>query len=249
MRKKNMVMTRRNENDLMQIIKNTFAVQGVGILKFKIEHTQSYTVRLIADLFANLKRDCRDLARMELDFTDEEADSKDIATIITRALLSNLRVIDEQFPIVESDDTIIETCHEDLSKAFNDESKEYGATFIVKSYLDSRKQFLEDLHDLMFNVGQDLFLEKIDQPSLLDENMPLPDLSSKIMALEFSKFVKNQWLLDSNSIVPDAEHAALKINNYNLFVQYLDEDNEVKYIKQDLMKLQDMVLRGFRIKG
>ena len=249
MRKKNMVMTRRNENDLMQIIKNTFAVQGVGILKFKIEHTQSYTVRLIADLFANLKRDCRDLARMELDFTDEEADSKDIATIITRALLSNLRVIDEQFSIAESDDTIIETCHEDLSKAFNDESKEYGATFIVKSYLDSRKQFLDDLHDLMFNVGQDLFLEKIDQPSLLDENMPLPDLSSKIMALEFSKFVKNQWLLDSNSIVPDAEHAALKINNYNLFVQYLDEDNEVKYTKQDLMKLQDMVLRGFRIKG
>lgn len=244
-----MFMTRRNENDLMQIIKNTFAVQGVGILKFKIEHAQSYTVRLIADLFADLKRDCRDLARMELDFTDEEADSKDIATIITRALLSNLRVIDEQFSIAESDDTIIETCHEDLSKVFNDESKEYGTTFIVKSYLDSRKQFLEDLHDLMFNVGHDLFLEKIDQPSLFDDSMPVPSLGSKIMALEFSKFVKNQWLLDSNSIVPDAEHAALKINNYNLFVQYLDEDNEVKYTKQDLMKLQDMVLRGFRIKG
>ena len=242
-------MTRRNENDLMQIIKNTFAVQGVGILKFKFEHAQSYTVRLIADLFADLKRDCRDLARMELDFTDEEADSKDIATIITRALLSNLRVIDEQFSIAESDDTIIETCHEDLSKAFNDESKEYGTTFIVKSYLDSRKQFLEDLHDLMFNVGHDLFLEKIDQPSLFDDSMPVPSSGSKIMALEFSKFVKNQWLLDSNSIVPDAEHAALKINNYNLFVQYLDEDNEVKYTKQDLMKLQDMVLRGFRIKG
>lgn len=241
-------MTKRNENDLMQIIKNTFAVQGVGILKFKIEHAQSYTVRLVADLFADLKRDCHDLVRMELNFTDEEANSKDIATIITRALLSYLKILDEQFSIVESDDTIIETCHKDLSKAFNDESKEYGTTFIVKSYLDSRKQFLEDLHNLMFNIGHDLFLEKIDQPSLFDDSMPVPSLDSKIMVLEFSKFVKAQWLIDNTSIVPNAEHAALKLNNYSLFVQYLDKDNKLNYDDRDLESLQDIVLRGFRIK-
>lgn len=63
-------MTKRNENDLMQIIKNTFAVQGVGILKFKIEHAQSYTVRLVADLFADLKRNCHDLVESDRKLPD-----------------------------------------------------------------------------------------------------------------------------------------------------------------------------------
>ena len=100
----------------------------------------------------------------------------------------------------------------------------------------------------MFNIGHDLFLEKIDQPSLFDDSMPVPSLDSKIMALEFSKFVRAQWLIDNNSIVPDAEHAALKLNNYSLFVQYLDKDNKLNYGDRDLESLQDIVLRGFRIK-
>ena len=70
MRKKNIFMTKRNENDLMQIIKNTFAVQGVGILKFEIEYAQSYTVRLVADLFADLKRDGRGLVKSDRKLLD-----------------------------------------------------------------------------------------------------------------------------------------------------------------------------------
>lgn len=247
--KEDKIMLKRNKKELTQIIKDTLAVQDVRILQLKIKYDDDYQVMVVTDLFANLKRDNIDVVQMEFNLTASDVNSKQIATIITRAFLSNLRILDEQFNMAESDDLIIDACHKDLDEVFRAPKYDYANTFIIKSCLDSREDFLSNLHDLMFNVGQDLFLEKIDQPSLLDENMPLPDLSSKIMALEFSKFVKNQWLLDSNSIVPDAEHAALKINNYNLFVQYLDEDNEVKYTKQDLMKLQDMVLRGFRIKG
>ena len=247
--KEDKIMPKRNKKELTQIIKDTLAVQDVRILQLKIKYDDDYQVMVVTDLFANLKRDNIDVVQMEFNLTASDVNSKQIATIITRAFLSNLRILDEQFNMAESDDLIIDACHKDLDEVFRAQKYDYANTFIIKSCLDSREDFLSNLHDLMFNVGQDLFLEKIDQPSLLDENMPLPDLSSKIMALEFSKFVKNQWLLDSNSIVPDAEHAALKINNYNLFVQYLYEDNEVKYTKQDLMKLQDMVLRGFRIKG
>lgn len=242
-------MSKRNKKELTQIIKDTLAVQGARVLQLKIKQDKDYQVMVAIDLFANLKRDSVDVVQMEFDLTDSDVNSKQIATIITRAFLSNLRILDEQFNVAESDDLIIDACHKDLDEVFQDSKRDYAHTFIIKSCLDDREDFLNNLHNLMFDVGHDLFLEKIDQPSLLDENMPVPDLSSKIMALEFSKFVKVQWLLDSNSIVPDAEYAALKLNNYNLFVQYLDKDNEVKYTDQDLMKLQDIVLRGFRIKS
>lgn len=247
--KEDEIMSKRNKKELTQIIKDTLAVQGVKILQLKIKQDKDYQVIATIDLFANLKRDSVDVVQMEFNLTVSDVNSKEIAMIITRTFLSNLRVLNEQFNMAESDDLVIDACHKNLDEVFQDSKRDYAHTFIIKSCLDNREDFLNNLHNLMFNVGRDLFLEKIDQPSLFDENMPVPDLNSKIMALEFSKFVKAQWLLDSNSIVPDAEHAALKINNYNLFVQYLDKDNEVKYTDRDLMKLQDIVLRGFRIKS
>lgn len=118
---------------------------------------------------------------------------------------------------------------------------------MLDAYIENQQDANEELHKLMFNVANDLFLQKFDQPSLFDSSMPKPSLEEQILADDFKNFVFEQWIKEPDSIVPDYARASLKFNNYDLFMQY--EFTQVsKYDEQDLMDLQTKVLRGFKIK-
>lgn len=241
-------MAKYSKQELKTTLSNTLAVQGIKVHGLDLKKKQGvYVFTIECALFP--KKYPNNVVHFPMVIPEALIEKDNLATDFTNELLSVLRLLDAHYFNYLSDDMVMDVCSDDLKKTLaDDDDRDFGNTYVLDAYIENQQDANKELHKLMFNVANDLFLEKVDQPSLFDSSMPNPSLEEQILANDFKNFVFEQWIKDPSSIVPDYERASLKFNNYDLFMQY--EFNQVpKYDKQDLMDLQTKVLRGFRIKG
>lgn len=240
-------MAKYSKQELKTTLLNTLAVQGIKVHKLDLKKKRGvYVFTIECALFP--EKYPNNVVHFPMVIPEIVIEKDNLATDFTNELLSVLRLIDAHYFNYLSDDVVMDICSDNLKKTLADDDRDFGNTYVLDAYIENQQDANQELHKLMFNVANDLFLQKVDQPSLFDSSMPKPSLEEQILANDFKCFVFDQWIKDSDSIVPDYERASLKLNNYDLFMQY--EFNQVpKYDEQDLMDLQTKVLRGFKIKG
>lgn len=240
-------MAKYSNQELKTTLLNTLAVQGIKVHELDLKKKRGIYVFMVeCALFP--EKYPNNVVHFPMVIPEVAIEKDNLATDFTNELLSVLRLIDAHYFNYLSDDAVMDICSDNLKKTLADDDRDFGNTYVLDAYIENQQDANKELHKLMFSVANDLFLQKVDQPSLFDPSMPKPSLEEQILANDFKNFVFDQWIKNPDSIVPDYARASLKFNNYDLFMQY--EFNQVpKYDEQDLMNLQTKVLRGFKIKG
>lgn len=245
-----MTKNKYTRNDLKLITHDALALFGVDVksIELKIANDQ-YQMIIHCVLFPDLvKREMKISLSLEIGVLKDVS----LADKVLSAFSSTLNVMLDSYDDMLSDDLILLNNNDYLDELTDkDNEKDFANTFVIHDYFEFEHEFKKRLEKLNYDINNDLFLRKAEKPSLYNDKCEKPSLADKALANDFSVFARDSWIHDHAGIVPDAEHAALNLSNYKNFVLYLiDHDGEVKldYDTDDLIELQNSVLRGFHIK-
>lgn len=245
-----MAKNKYTRNDLKRITHDALALFGVDVklIDLKVANGQ-YQMMISCVLFPDLvKHEMKIPVSLEIGVLK----GGNLTDKILSAFSSTLNVMLDSYDDMLSDDLILLNNDDYLSELTDkDNEKDFANTFVIHDYFEFEHEFKERLEQLNYDINNDLFLRKAEKPSLYNDKCEKPSLADKVLANEFGVFTQDSWIRDHASIVPDAEHAALNLSNYKNFILYLiDHDGEVRldYDTDDLIELQNSVLRGFHIK-
>lgn len=245
-----MTKNKYTRNDLKLVTHDALALFGVDVklIELKIANGQ-YQMMISCVLFPDLVK-----SEMKIPVSLEIGALKDgnLADKVLLVFSSTLNVMLDSYGDMLSDDLILLNNDDYLDELTDeDNEKDFANTFVIHDYFEFEHEFKKRLEKLNYDINNDLFLRKAENPSLYNDECEKPSLADKVLANEFSVFTRDSWTRDHASIAPDAEHAALNLSNYKNFILYLiDHDGDVKldYDTDNLIELQNSVLHGFHIK-